>query len=107
MAENTYEEEMRRIQELIAPIAELDQNELMPAMLGVVIPAVSHGLCSLPDQQRKLVLAKSLEFVESREIGGHPVTRRFGGVGKKLIALLGRVSSRPPGIDPDDVKPVP
>ena len=34
MAENTYEEEMRRIQELIAPIAELDQNELMPAMLG-------------------------------------------------------------------------
>ena len=34
MAESTYEKEMRRIQDLIAPIAELNQNELMPAMLG-------------------------------------------------------------------------
>ena len=102
-----YQEEMGRIQELLAPLLEHNANEVVPAMLGVVFPAVCYGIGNLPDQQRKLLLDDLQEYIESREIGGHPVTRQFGVMAKSIVALMGRVSSKPPGIAPDDVKPMP
>ena len=106
MAESNYEQEMQRIQELIKPLQEHD-NELFPAMLGVVIPAVSHAIGILPDQLQTRLLDDSREYIESREIGGHPVTRQYGKVAKKILVLMGDLSLKPPGISPDDVEPRP
>ena len=104
---DSYEEEQERIKELIKPLLEEDPNAIYPAMLGVVLPAVSYALRTLPDQLQTRLLGESRDYIESREIGGHPVTRQYGKVAKKILVLMGELSLKPPSIAPDDVKPMP
>ena len=48
-SQSDYREEQERIKELLKPLLEEDPKAISPAMLGVVFPAISYAMGTLPD----------------------------------------------------------